>query len=283
MTARFPEGLSAIDWPGKFESGDGDFFLWGEKLLERILLTGLAVAELGLVLTGCKTTEPEPPKPELFAEQVVLSPTEEKTAEEIILEQEKAIAQIKQIIAENKVEHIAEIFVYGQKKGKDLFDILERNYGKVDPRFFTVLDKIQDHQSMMIILPVESIGQQKDSYLCLFRKMTEEIKTQEDLTSLIVDYAGTLAEINAEGLVMNNTPIGVQEIRTKIGPILYGAIVEMKARMKQIQNSEKLSDHYKQTVLKQYSTAILVINEYKPAENPFAKEALEWAEQEMLK
>lgn len=252
-------------------------------MLERILLTGLAAVELGLALTGCKTTEPEQPKPELFGEPVILAPVEEKNPEEIILEHEKGLAYIKQIIADNKVDHIEDVFFYTPEKGKELFDTLEQKYGEVDKQITAAFDKVQDFQSIMVILPVESIGQQKDSYLCLFRKMTEEIKTTEDLTSLIVDYAGTLAEINAEGLVMNNRPILAQEIRTQLGPLLYGAIVELQARTKQVNNGKNLSDEYKKKVWGAYATALFVINRHDPEKNPYAKEAIEWAEQEMGK
>jgi len=252
-------------------------------LLEKILITGLAAAEIGLALTGCKTTEPEKPRPELFGNQIILMPAQEKTAEEILLEREKGIAHIKQIITDNHVEHIEEVFFYTHEKGNEIFSALEKKYGAVDRRLEAAFDKVQDFQSLMVILPVELIGQNKDSYVCLFRKMTQEIKTQEDLTSLVVDYAGTLAEINAGGMIMNNTPIRMQEIRTEIGPLLYGAIIELKARAKQVSNGENLSQHYKQIIWRAYATALFIVNQHDPGKNPYAKEAIEWAEKEMAK
>lgn len=252
-------------------------------MLEQILRTVILTAGIGLSLIGCKTAEPEKPVFDVLGSQVVLSPERIRTQEEILAEQENKIAQIKEIIAKNKVEHIDDVFLYTKEKGKEIFDALEKRYGPVDRGMSYAFDRLQDSISLMVILPVESIGQQKGSYLCFFKKMAEEIRTEGDLTSLVVDYAGTIAEINAEGMVLGNKPVRELEIRRAVGPMLYRAIVELKARTKQINNAEKLSENYKKFILGGYSSALFVINSHNPEKNPYAKEALEWAEKELAK
>ncbi len=252
-------------------------------MLEKILIKSILAAGLGLSLIGCKTAETEKQLFDVLGSPVVLAPDRIRTTEEIILEQDNKIAQIKAIIAENKVEHIDDVFLYTKEKGKEIFEALEKRYGPVDKGLSAAFDRLQNYESLLVILPVESIGQQKGSYLCFFKKMAEEIRTEGDLTSMVVDYAGTIAEINAEWMMLCNTPILAPEIRKTIGPMLYRAIVELKARTKQINNSEKLSENYKKFILGGYSSALFVINSHDPEKNPYAKQALEDAKKEMTK
>lgn len=267
----------------RFESGGGDFLFQGEDLLEKILRTAILTAGLGLSLIGCRTAEPEKQLFDVLGSQVVLAPDRIRTQEEILAEQNAKIAQIKTIIAENKVEHIDDVFLYTKEKGKELFEALEKRYGPVDKGLAAAFDRLQNYESLLVILPVESIGQQKGSYLCFFKKMAEEIRTEGDLTSMVVDYAGTIAEINAEGMMLNNKPVRELEIRRAIGPMLYRAIVELRARIKQINNSERLSENYKKFILGGYASALSIINYHNPEKNPYAKQALEDAKKEMTK
>lgn len=255
----------------------------GGDMLEQILRPAIIAAGIGLTLIGCRTAEPEKPVFQALGEQVVLAPERIITQEEILSEQDRKIAEIKEIIAEHKIEHIDDIFLYTKEKGKEIFTALEKKYGPVNKEMMLAFDKIQDYESLLVILPVESVGQQKGSYVCFFRKMAAEIRTEEDLTSMVVDYAGTIAEINADGMTLCNTPILEPEIRKKLGPVLYRAIVELRARTKQINNSKGLSETYKKAIWGAYATALFIINSHKPDKNPYAKEALEWAEQEMRK
>ena len=250
-----------------------------EKILEKCIIT----AGIGLSLIGCKTAEPEKQLFDVLGSQVVLAPERIRTQEEILAEQDNKIAQIKQIIAAHNVQHIDDVFLYTKEKGKEIFEALEKRYGPVDKGLSAAFDRLQNYESLLVILPVESIGQQKGSYLCFFKKMAEEIRTEGDLTSMVVDYAGTIAEINAEGMILGNKPVRALEIRRAIGPMLYRAIVELRARTKQINNSGKLSENYKKFILGGYSSALAIINYHNPEKNPYAQQALEEAKTEMRK